>query len=316
VSTVTHSEERRYGPNAFGDDLRRFVNLTVTLANTDFKLTYFGSALGYLWTLVRPLLFFGVLLVVFTKIFHLGAHIPHYSVTLLGAIIFWTFFVQVTTACVQCMLAREGLLRKMRFPRLVIPLAVALTAFYQFVLNMIPVFLFAIVSGVYPRLSWLELPVLMLLLTTLACGLGMVLSVLYVRMRDIQPIWDVTSQILFYATPIIYPALAYGGAVPLPPAFPSLAGANPLERHDALFHPSAYGAIHTLGHILMCSPLAAIMTQMRKALVGGSNLYEPSAAFAIGGAVRLLIPLGLILLAFGFGVLLFTREAPRIAENL
>ena len=100
------------------------MNLTVTLANTDFKLTYFGSALGYLWTLMRPLLFFGVLLVVFTKIFHVGEHIPHYPVTLLGAIIFWTFFVQVTTACVQCLLAREGLLRKMRFPRLVIPLAV------------------------------------------------------------------------------------------------------------------------------------------------------------------------------------------------
>jgi ABC-2 type transport system permease protein len=299
-ATTTHLEERQYGPNAFGDDLRRFVNLTVTLANTDFKLTYFGSALGYLWTLMRPLLFFGVLLVVFTKIFHLGQNIPHYPVTLLGAIIFWTFFVQVTTASVQCLLSREGLLRKMRFPRLVIPLAVALTALYQLALNMIPVFLFAVISGVYPRLSWLELPPLIALLATLAVGVGMVLSVLYVRFRDIQPIWDVSSQILFYATPIIYPALAYGG---------SASPTNPLT-------PSGYGAIHTLGRILMCNPLASIMTQMRKALVGGPNTFEPSAAFAIGGAVRLLIPLCLIALIFGFGVWLFTREAPRIAENL
>ena len=313
MSSVTHLEEREYGPGAFGDDLRRFVNLTITLANTDFKLTYFGSALGYLWTLMRPLLFFGVLLVVFTKIFHLGQNIPHYSVTLLGAIIFWTFFTQVTSASVQCLLFREGLLRKMRFPRLVIPLAVALTALYQLLLNMIPVFLFAVASGVYPRWSWLELPVLIVALGMLAVGIGMVLSVLYVRMRDIQPIWDVTSQILFYATPIIYPALAYGHAVSLPPS-PGVG--TPQELFDARFHPSGYGVIHTLGHVLMCNPLAAIMTQMRKALVGYDNRFEPSAAFAIGGGVRLLIPLGLILVIFAFGVWLFTREAPRIAENL
>jgi ABC-2 type transport system permease protein len=299
VSTHAQAHERRYGPNAFGDDLRRFVNLTITLANTDFKLTYFGSALGYVWTLMRPLLFFGVLLVVFSKIFHVGQYIPHYSVTLLGAIIFWTFFLQVTTASVQCLLTREGLLRKMRFPRMVIPLAVALTALYQLALNMIPVFLFAILSGVYPRLSWLELPLLIALLAILAVGVGMVLSVLYVRMRDIQPIWDVIGQILFYATPIIYPALAYGGNVPPSPE-----------------HPSGYGTIGTLGHLLMCNPLAVIMTQMRKALVGGPNEYYPSAAYAIGGAIRLLIPLGLIALTFGFGIWLFNREAPRIAENL
>jgi ABC-2 type transport system permease protein len=296
MSTSAHAEVRRYGPNAFGDDMRRFVNLTVTLANTDFKLTYFGSALGYVWTLMRPLLFFGVLLVVFSKIFHVGDNIPHYSVSLLGAIIFWTFFVQVTTASVQCLLAREGLLRKMRFPRLVIPLAVGLTALYQLMLNMIPVFLFAIVSGVYPQLSWLELPVLIALLAILAIGVGMILSVLYVRMRDIQPIWDVIAQVLFYATPIIYPALAYGGT-----------------DHST---PSGYGPIGTLGHLLMCNPLAVIMTQMRKALVGGPNYYYPSAAYAIGGAVRLLIPLGLIALTFGVGLWLFRREAPRIAENL
>jgi ABC-2 type transport system permease protein len=301
VSTPAQAEERRYGPNAFGDDLRRFLNLTVTLANTDFKLTYFGSALGYVWTLMRPLLFFGVLLVVFTKLFHLGANIPHYPVTLLGAIIFWTFFVQVTTNSVQCLLSREGLLRKMRFPRMVIPLAVALTALYQLTLNMIPVFLFAIISGVYPRLSWLQLPFLIALLAVLAVGVGMVLSVLYVRMRDIQPIWDVTAQVLFYATPIIYPALAYGGALPHGPT-PE--------------HPSGYGPIGTLGHLLMCNPLAVIMTQMRKALVGGSNKYYPSAAYAIGGGIRLLIPLGLIALSFGFGLWMFNRDAPRIAENL
>jgi ABC-2 type transport system permease protein len=299
MSTHDHVEARRYGPDAFGDDLRRFVNLTLTLANTDFKLTYFGSVLGYVWSLMQPLLFFGVLDVVFTKIFKVGKNIPHYPVTLLGAIILWTFFLVVTGNCVQCLLGREGLLRKMRFPRLVIPLSVALTALYQLGLNLIPVFLFAIVSGVQPRLSWLELPLLVIPLAMLAVGAGMILSVLYVRFRDILPIWNITAQILFYGSPVIYPALQYGGTVKVTP-----------------LHPSGYLPITTLGHVLMCNPIAAIITQMRKALTGEGNAYNPSAAYAIGGAVRLLIPFAIVCFVFALGVWFFSREAPRIAENL
>ena len=299
MSSHDHVEARRYGPDAFGDDLRRFVNLTLTLANTDFKLTYFGSVLGYVWSLMQPLLFFGVLDVVFTKIFHVGKNIPHYPVTLLGAIILWTFFLVVTGNCVQCLLGREGLLRKMRFPRLVIPLSVALTALYQLGLNLIPVFLFAIVSGVQPRLSWLELPLLVIPLAMLAVGAGMILSVLYVRFRDILPIWNITAQILFYGSPVIYPALQYGGTTTLSP-----------------LHPAGYLPITSLGHILMCNPIAAIITQMRKALIGEANAYNPSAAYAIGGAVRLLIPFAIVCFVFALGVWFFSREAPRIAENL
>jgi ABC-2 type transport system permease protein len=299
MSTHDHVEARRYGPDAFGDDIRRFVNLTLTLANTDFKLTYFGSVLGYVWSLMQPLLFFGVLDVVFTKIFKVGKNIPHYPVTLLGAIILWTFFLVVTGNCVQCLLGREGLLRKMRFPRLVIPLSVALTALYQLGLNLIPVFLFAIVSGVQPRLSWLELPLLVIPLAMLAVGAGMILSVLYVRFRDILPIWNITAQILFYGSPVIYPALQYGGTTTLSP-----------------LHPAGYLPITSLGHILMCNPIAAIITQMRKALIGEANAYNPSAAYAIGGAVRLLIPFAIVCFVFALGVWFFSREAPRIAENL
>ena len=113
----------------------------------------------------------------------------------------------------QCLLYREGLLRKMRFPRLVIPLAVALTALFNLGMNLIVVLIFALASGVDPRLSWLEMPVLIALLAALAVGIGMLLSVLYVRFRDIQPIWDVTAQILFYASPIIYTAKTYPASV-------------------------------------------------------------------------------------------------------
>jgi len=284
VST-TSTDPRRYGPSAFGDDLRRFWNLTTTLATTDFKLRYFGSVLGYFWSLARPLLFFGVLYIAFTRLLGLNKGIPHYPVYLLSSIVMWTFFTETTGGCVQCMLTREGLLRKMRFPRLVIPLSIGLTALFNLGTNFVAVLAFAFASGVEVRWSWLELLPLVGLLTTLAVGVGMLLSVLYVRFRDIQPIWEVAQQILFYGSPIIYVVTLVG------------------EKAGVRWE-------HAL---VTFNPIATILTQARHAFVDGG---APSAAAAAGGTVRLLIPLGIIAATFTLGLWFFNREAPRIAENL
>lgn len=278
VDVTTHP--KRYGPSAFGDDLRRFVNLTLTLATTDFKLRYFGSVLGYFWSLARPLMFFGVLYVVFTQVFRFGTGVEFYPVYLLSSIVLWTFFTETTNGCVQCLLAREGLLRKMRFPRLVIPLSVALTALFNLGMNFIAVLAFALVSGVEVRWTWLELLPLVGLLATLAIGVGMLLSTLYVRFRDIQPIWEVLAQILFYGSPILYVSSQYKG----------------LEHAAVTFN-----------------PIATILTQMRRAFIDPT---APSARFAAGGTLRLLIPLGIIAAMFALGLWFFNREAPRIAERL
>lgn len=282
--STTAARPRNLGPSAFGDDLRRFWNLTITLAMTEFKLRYFGSVLGYVWSLVRPLLFFGVLYVFFTKAIKLGAGIPHYPVYLLGSIILWTFFVEATSGCVQCLLAREGLLRKMRFPRLVIPLSVGLTALFNLVTNFVVVLVFAIATGIEPRWSWLQLLPLIVLLATLAVGVGMLLSALYVRFRDIQPIWDVVQQILFYGSPIIYVAATYDDAKQ---------GLQPIA--------------------VTLNPLATILTQVGHAFVDSSY---PTAATAAGGTVRLLVPLAFVAGTFALGLWFFNREAPRIAERL
>ena len=145
------------GPSALGDDLRRFVALTYTLAVTDFKLRFFGSALGYVWTLMRPLLLFGVLYVVFTEIVKFGGGVEHYPVYLLMAIVLFTYFSETTSRCVTSLIERENLLRKMRFPRMVIPLSVALHALFNLGLNLIVVFIFVLASGIEPRPEWLEL---------------------------------------------------------------------------------------------------------------------------------------------------------------
>jgi ABC-2 type transport system permease protein len=273
-----------YGPSAFGSSARRFVELTLTLARTEFKLRYFGSALGYAWSLMRPLLFFGVLYVFFTKIFHFQNGVPHYGVYLLTGIVLWTYFAEATSGCVQCLVQREGLLRKVRFPRMVVPLSVSLTSLFNLAMNFVAVLVFAVANGIAPRWTWLELIPIALAFVVLATGLGMLLSALYVRFRDVAPIWEVTVQLLFYASPVMYVA----------------------SRYDSV--------VHGAEHYAMLSPFAMLLTQMGHAFIDPSGL--PSAAHAAGGAVRLLIPLGIIVGAFALGWRVFTREAPRVAEIL
>ncbi len=283
----THAARHHYGPSAIGGDLRRFAELTLTLARTEFKLRYFGSVLGYVWSLVRPLLFFGVILLVFSTIFNFQGKIKNYPVYLLTGIVLWTYFGEATAGCVSCLVDREGLLRKVRFPRMVIPLSVSLTALFNLGMNFIAVIVFALVSGIEPRLLWLELIPIVLGFVVLATGVGMLLSALYVRFRDIQPIWEVIAQVLFYISPIMYPASVYLGH----------------NGHD--YH---------LQRIALLNPAATLLTQMGHAFIDPAT--GPSAAHAAGGAVRLIIPLGLIVGIFLLGWWVFTREAPRVAENL
>ncbi len=267
-------------PSAFGNDLQRFLTLTWVLAVTDFKLKFFGSALGYLWSLVRPLLLFGVLYVVFTKVFKVGADITYYPVYLLTSIILWTLFAETTTGCVTCLVDRENLLRKIRFPRMVIPLAVALTALFNFSLNLVVVAIFIVIQGVEPQATWLLMPLLVVVLIVLATGAGMLVSALYVRYRDVQPIWDVVLQVLFYATPILYVATK------LPPS---------------------------VIHIAMLNPLACVTSQMRHWLLDPG---APSAGELLGAEWKLIIPAAITAGVFALGLWVFRREAPRIAEDL
>jgi ABC-2 type transport system permease protein len=256
------------------------VNLTVILAVTDFKLRFFGSALGYFWTLIRPLLLFGVLYFVFTEVVRFGDDVKNYPVYLLAAIMLFGFFAETTSRGVNSLVERENLLRKVRFPRMVIPLSVTLNALFNLGLNLIVVLVFVLASGIEPRWAWLEMFPLIALLVVLATGVTMLLSALYVRYRDIQPIWEVALQMLFYASPVIYVTSALPDSI----------------EQEA-----------------MASPLTAVLTQMRHALIDPG---APTAAEAIGGSARLLIPLAVVIAVFALGVWVFMREAPRIAENL
>jgi ABC-2 type transport system permease protein len=192
------------GPSALGGGWRRSLELLYLMASTEFKRTYFGTVLGYLWSLCRPLLLFAVLLVVFTHLLRFST-VPHYPELLLMNIVLFSFFSEATNAAVPSIVSNEGVVRKTQFPRLVIPLSVVLTSLFNLALNLIVVLIFLLAFGVTPRWTWLLLPVLVALLLVLATAVAMLLSSLYPRFRDLQIIWGVFSTALFYATPVLYP---------------------------------------------------------------------------------------------------------------
>jgi ABC-2 type transport system permease protein len=270
----------RHRPAAVGSEGRRMVALTWTLAVTDFKLRFYGSVLGYAWTLVRPFAFFGVIYAVFAGILNAGQGVRHYPAYILVALVIFQYFLGVVTGCLTSLVDRQSLLRKIRFPRLVVPLAVALGGLFELCLTFAAALVFLLISGVYPTWGWLELIPLLAIVTALAIGLGLLFSVLFVRFRDMKPIWDVAGQLIFYASPVLYVATM----VP--------------EEYRELY---------------MMNPLASVLTQMRHAVVDSG---APTAATVIGGAPRLLIPLGIVLVVSALGAWAFAREAPSVAENL
>ena len=270
------------GPSALGGGWRRFFDLLWLMSVTEFKRVYFGTVLGYIWSLMRPLMLFGVLLFVFTKVFKIGSQeAEFYPVLLLLNIVVFTFFSEATVNSVTSVVTQEGVVRKTQFPRLVIPTATTLTGAFNFVLNAVVVFAFVFAFGVDPTWTWLLLPVVLGVLFVFTAAVSMALSVLYVRFRDVAILWAVASQVLFYASPILYPI-------------------------EALHN-------QTYERLLMVNPLGPIFQQLRVWVL------EPSAPSAVdvAGGVTGLIPAAAIYVAVcAFAIWIFNRDAPRIAEEL
>jgi ABC-2 type transport system permease protein len=246
---------------------------------------YFGTVLGYLWSLIRPLMLFGVLLFVFTKIFRVGSEqVEHYAVMLLLGIVLFTFFQEATSNAVTSVVAQEGVVRKTQFPRLVIPLSTVITALLNLSLNLIVVLAFVLAFGVAPVWTWLLFPIALAALLAFTAAVGMALSVLYVRFRDVAIIWAVVAQVLLYLTPILYPI-------------------NAFESEN-----------RTYEHLLMCNPLSVIFTQIRIWILHEAD--APSVVHAAGGWAGLIPATVIFFGVIAFGAWIFKREAPRVAEAL
>lgn len=269
------------GPSALGGGWRRSLELLYLIAVTDFKKAYFGTVLGYVWSLARPLMLFAVLVTVFTKIFHVGK-VPHFQVFLLMNIVLFGFFQEATLGAVGSVVGQESIVRKTQFPRLVIPLAVVVTSLFNLILNLVVVVIFIFAFGVSPTWTWLLFPLLLGLLFVITTAVSMIVSSLYPRFRDISIIWTVLSTMLFYATPILYAV-------------------------------TNLGSHHTLRQIILLNPLTPIFVLARKWVIQPS---APGPVAAAGGYAQLLAPVAVYLAVCILAVWIFNREAPRIAEEL
>lgn len=255
------------------------------LVVTDFKLRYQGSALGYLWSLLKPLMLFAIMFVVFVHFLRFGEGIPHFAVSLLLGLVLWTFFVEATTQGMQAIAARGDVIRKINFPKYIIVISGTISALINLLLNLVIVFIFMIFDGVDFSWSLLLFPLTILILYAFSLGLAFFLSAAFVKFKDISHLWEVLLQGLFYATPIIYPlqmVIEYGGNI--------------------------------AGQILMLSPVAVLLQQARADVVGHENIITATQVFS--NPLFLAIPYLIILGAILLGAVFFKRNQAKFAEQV
>jgi ABC-2 type transport system permease protein len=262
-----------------GPDLSRFVVLTKMLARTDFRLKYSGTAFNYAWAVAHPAALFGILLLVFGSLGRFDDAVAHYPAYLMLSVVLWTFFSQAAGASLHSLRSRGTLLRKLPLPRLTVPLAAILGATFDLVVNLAVVIVIGLAVGLEPRLSWLELPLLIGVVALFATGVGVLLSSIYVRHRDVGEVWSIASRVLFYATPIFYVVTML---------------------------PDEVARV-----MLLVNPLACVFTEARHAFIDPT---APSAADIIGGPALLLVPFGIVVGLFALGLWAFARESPRAPE--
>ena len=267
------------GPSALSGGWRRFLRLSWRMARTDFSLRYHGSVLGYLWSLISPLLYFGVLYLAFTRVLRIGGTIDHYAAMLLFNLMLFQFFSEASSRAVTSIVAQESLVRKTEFPRLAVPVSLVFSSLVSLGFNLIVVIGYALASGVQVRATWLLLPVIVLALSVFTAGCSILVSSLYVRFRDVDQIWTVFTRALVYLTPVILP----------------------LELYP-----------HSWRWLLALDPLTPILVESRRWIIDPS---APSFGDLMGtGAI--LAPAAVLVAICVVAMWHFNREAPRVAEDL
>ena len=254
------------------------------LVKTDFKLRYQGSLMGHLWSILKPLMLFAVMYTVFIYFLRFGGDVPHFAVALLLGMVLWTFFTETTGMGLTSIVGRGDLLRKLSFPSQIIVASVSINALINLVINLGIVLILGFINGVEISIYALPLiPLLLIELYALALGISFILSTLFVRFRDIGPIWEVFLQAGMYMTPIIY-------------RISFVADAHPL-----------------IAKVMMLSPLAQIIQDARYLLTSSETATTWQMISNKGIAIiPYLIPF--IVLLIGFSI--FNKSAKKFAEIL
>jgi len=265
--------------------LRTNLNLTRELSITAFKLKYTGSALGYVWSLLNPLLLFSMMYVVFDKLLGAGAGTTRFPMQLLVGIVLWTFFVDAVGGAMGSIVGASELIRKAYFPRIILVFASTITAFMTFLIN---IALLVVVGAIslaigHPLLDlrWASLAIVLVVaeMYLFILGVGLLLASLNVAYRDMGHLWTIGSQALFFGSAVMYP-------ITLKPKYAKLLALN---------------------------PIAQMVNDARHLLVIGS---VPSTYTLVGGLPRLLVPVLIAPALAVIGYVVFKRRAPMFAETM
>lgn len=273
---VATSRRKRHGA-AY---VMRVLGVTST---AEFKLKYSGSALGYFWSVAKPLALFTMLYFVFGHLFKLNALSPYYPTSLLIGIVLFYFFSDATGLAMYSLVARQTLLRKLIFPRIVIPTSAVLTAGITFLVNICAVAVFVGAKGVTPRVSWLLLIPLLLELFAFVLGLSLILAAVFVRLRDVGQVWELVLQLFFYASPIVYPV----GYLP-----------------------------GWARKIAFLSPFTQVLQQLRSLVLYPDVPGNKVTASQALGSVGQIAPIAIAVVTLLGGVLYFRRQEPWFAERV
>lgn len=211
----------------FATELYGSRNVLKQLVAQQLILRYRRTLLGYLWTLINPLLMMSVMAVVFSTLFK--ADLKTFAVSLFAAMIPWNFFSSVVTQSGSSFINNEGLIKKIYLPKVIFPLSITFALLIDSLLSFLA--LFAIILALGGTLSWslLFLPISFVLLFLFALGLGLIMSIATVFFRDLQHVILIAMQGLFFLTPILYKDDALAGKVAW------LVGMNPVTPFIALF---------------------------------------------------------------------------------
>lgn len=258
---------------------RRVMGVTV---RTEFKLRYSDSVLGYLWSVARPLAYFTVIWVLLGGIFGGGVQIENYPLYLLLGIVIFTYFVDAVGLQMASIVERGGLLRKIYFPRLIIPLSATGTATITFAVNALTVVVFIAVSGIAPNATWLLIVPLLVELYLFILGLGLLLAMIYTRFRDIGQLWELGAQLLFFAMPVMY-SISFLG-----------------EQYQK---------------IVILNPVAQVMQDIRRIILGPS-LDPQTIAAVYGFREARVVPAVVALGTFALGLALFQKDSKNFAERV
>jgi ABC-2 type transport system permease protein len=256
------------------------------LVITDFKLRYQGSILGYLWSILKPMMLFAIMFIVFMKFLKFGDNVPHFAVAMLLGTVIWNFFSEVVNMGMVSIFNQGGLLRKVAFPKYILILSILINASINFCINFCVVIVFGLLVKTEISVLVLLTPLLFIELAMLSLGVAMILATIYVKYRDISPIWDVFLQGAFYGTPIIYPIYM-------------------------IFHDKN---LPMVAKAMMLNPMAQIIQDLRFLLTDHSSGKTLTSWNIVSGCWLGLIPITIVFVVFLSGIYIFNKNSCKFAE--